>query len=148
MTVTIGKRNLELAKTTLKADDALDYASPEGKALTPPSGKPYNVIIDGTVGLPYARASKEMTPSSIIVRCAPSPGVMLERLFRKVLFSKKAVDVLFTTGNGKDLDILADLVTKGVLTILIDSEYTFDNLPEAWTKVAAGRVTGKIVVKY
>lgn len=46
----------------------------------------------------------------------------------------------------KDLDILADLLDKGVVKSYISHRYQFSQMAEAHTQIATGQTTGKIVV--
>ena len=148
VTTTVGKRNLDFAKTTLKADDALDYATPEGKALTPPSGKPYDAVMEGPRPIPFNTISPNMAAKSVLLRCSPGPAEFLEKLWYVVTMAGKRTDVVLVNSSGKDLEIVGGLVAQGKVTVAVDSVFEFAKAPDAWAKCIEAHNTGKIVIKH
>ncbi|KAL6978843.1 hypothetical protein U1Q18_020511 [Sarracenia purpurea var. burkii] len=51
VTATCGARNIDFVRS-LGADEVLDYKTPEGEALTSPSGLKYDAVIHCTTGIP------------------------------------------------------------------------------------------------
>lgn len=52
VTATCGARNLALVAGELGADEALDYATPDGAALRSPSGRRYDAVVHCAPHLP------------------------------------------------------------------------------------------------
>ena len=70
---------------------------------------------------------------------------------RKVYAASAAADAsycwFFTEPNGDQLREIARLVDSGAIKPVIDSEFTFDQLPAALAHLEKGRARGKVVLK-
>jgi NADPH:quinone reductase-like Zn-dependent oxidoreductase len=59
---------------------------------------------------------------------------------------KRKISILFAEPNTKDLTQIAQWISTGQVKCLIDSEFEFENVPEAYRRLKTGRARGKVVV--
>ena len=148
VTATAGTRNEGFVKNTLKADDFLDYKSPEGQQLKPPSGKPYDVVIDGTSNLTWKVVRPQLAPKGIWLHLTPPPSFMGVALWQSITFQSQRALPFIAVQKNDDLATLANLVAEGKLKVAKDVVVPFEKAPEAWEKSIAGHAVGKVVVKH
>ncbi|GMI69215.1 chloroplast envelope Quinone Oxidoreductase Homolog [Hibiscus trionum] len=146
VTATCGARNMELVKS-LGADEVLDYKTPEGKALTSPSGRKYDIVIHCTTNIPWSTFEANLTPNGKVVDTTPGFGTLLSVAVKKITFSKKQLIPVFTDPKKENLDFLVKLVKAGKLKPVIDSKLPLSKAGEAWGKSIDGHATGKILVE-
>jgi alcohol dehydrogenase len=54
---------------------------------------------------------------------------------------------LFMHSSGTDLELLAKLVDDGLLTVVVDRTFGFDEIADAFEYLETGRAKGKVVVR-
>ncbi|KAL4366376.1 hypothetical protein GQ457_05G003990 [Hibiscus cannabinus] len=146
VTATCGARNMDLVRR-LGADEVLDYKTPEGKALTSPSGRKYDIIIHCTTNIPWSTFEPNLTPKGKVLDTTPGFGTLMSVAMKKITCSKKQLIPLFTAPKKENLDFLVKLVKAGKLKPVIDSKHPLSKVEEAWGKSIDGRATGKILVE-
>ncbi|KAL4368194.1 hypothetical protein GQ457_05G004000 [Hibiscus cannabinus] len=146
VTATCGARNMDLIRR-LGADEVLDYKTPEGKALTSPSGRKYDIIIHCTTNIPWSTFAANLTPKGKVVDTTPGFGNMMSAAMKKITCSKKKLVVVLTDPKKENLDYLVKLVKSGKLKPVIDSKHPLNKVGEAWGKSMEGHATGKIIVE-
>ncbi|KAK8517927.1 hypothetical protein V6N13_128086 [Hibiscus sabdariffa] len=146
VTATCGARNMELVRR-LGADEVLDYKTPEGKALTSPSDRKYDIIIHCTTNIPWSTFEPNLTPKGKVVDTTPGFGTLMSVAMKKITCSKKQLIPVFTAPKKENLDFLVKLVKAGKLKPVIDSKHPLSKVEEAWGKSMDGHATGKILVE-
>lgn len=144
ITATCGERNMEFVRT-LGADEVLDYRSHEGQALSSPSGRKYDVLLDGTHGLTWKVVGPVLGPTGKWLHLSPDPAIFASAALS--MLSKQRLVPVTSAATSADLTTLAGLVAQGALKVDVDSELPFSELPEAWKKCQTGRYRGKIIIK-
>ncbi|KAL9228354.1 hypothetical protein vseg_003944 [Gypsophila vaccaria] len=146
VTATCGARNLEFVKS-LGADEVLDYKTPEGAALTSPSGKKYDYVIHGGPAFPWSTFEPNLSPTGKVIELTPSPGTMWTFALRKLTFSKKQLVPLLLIPKTDNFEYVVNLVKEGKLKTVIDSRYSLSKAEDAWAKIMDGHATGKIIIE-
>lgn len=133
--------NVEICKE-LGADQVINYKTEDwGDVL---AGKDFDLILDG-VGLMEdltERAPKVLKKGGdfvSIINFDPSAKEKCSDGVRFALFLIKS--------NGTELQLIADMAAKDDLKVLVDSEFSFKDLPAAMKKNSTGRSIGKIMIK-
>ncbi|XP_004290167.1 PREDICTED: putative quinone-oxidoreductase homolog, chloroplastic [Fragaria vesca subsp. vesca] len=146
VTATCGARNIDFVKG-LGADEVLDYKTPEGAALSSPSGRKYDAVIHCATAIPWSTFKANLSPSGKVIDISPRLSNWLTMAVNKLTFSKKQLVQLMVNPTAENLDYLVKLVKEGKLKTVIDSKYPLSKAEEAWAKSIDGHATGKIIVE-
>ncbi|CAL0304369.1 unnamed protein product [Lupinus luteus] len=146
VTATCGARNIDFVKG-LGADEVLDYRTPEGAALTSPSGRKYDAVIHCTTGIPWSTFDPNLTENGKVVDLTPGLSSLTTFALKKFTFSKKQLVPYFVTVKREGLAYLVQLVKDGKLKTVIDSKFPLSKAEDAWAKSIDGHATGKIIVE-
>ncbi|KAL2329394.1 hypothetical protein Fmac_022821 [Flemingia macrophylla] len=146
VTATCGARNIDLVKG-LGADEVLDYRTPEGVALTSPSGRKYDAVINCTTGIPWSTFDPNLTEKGVVVDLTPNPTSLMTAALKKLTFSKKRLVPFFVNVKREGLEYLVQLLKDGKLKSVIDSKFPLSQAEDAWAKSIDGHATGKIIVE-
>ncbi|KAL6656283.1 hypothetical protein ACP70R_007109 [Stipagrostis hirtigluma subsp. patula] len=147
VTATCGARNLGLVKS-LGADEALDYATPEGAALRSPSGRRYDVVVHcAKTGFPWSVFEPVLAGGGMVVDITPGFASVATALVQRLTFSKKRLVPLIVSPKKEEMELLVGMVKQGKLKTVIDSRYPLSRAQEGWGKSMSGHATGKIVVE-
>ncbi|KAK9726614.1 hypothetical protein RND81_05G227000 [Saponaria officinalis] len=146
VTATCGTRNLDLVKS-LGADEVIDYTTPDGAALTSPSGKRYDYVIHCATGFPWAKFDPNLSTYGKVIDLTPGLSSMVTFLVKKITFSKKQLVPLLVTPKAENLAYLVNLAKEGKLKTVIDSKHSLSEAADAWGKMMGGHATGKIIVQ-
>ncbi|KAI3834126.1 hypothetical protein MKW92_008063 [Papaver armeniacum] len=146
VTATCGARNIEFVKS-LGADEVLDYKTPEGVALTSPSGCKYDFVIHCATGIPFSTFEPNLSAKGKVIDITPGPSAMLVAAFKKLTFSKKGLVPLLMIPKSENLAYLVNLVKEGKLKTIVDSKHPLSRAEDAWAKSIEGHATGKIIVE-
>lgn len=146
VTTTCGARNIDFVKS-LGADEVIDYRTPEGAALKSPSGKKYDYVIHGTLGVPWSTFEPNLSTNGKVIDLTPGPSAMWTFAVKKLTFSKKQLVPLIMKPKAENLEFLVNLVKEKKLKTVVDSTYPLSKGEDAWEKIMSGRATGKIVVE-
>jgi NADPH:quinone reductase-like Zn-dependent oxidoreductase len=117
-------RNLELVKD-LGADKVIDYTTTDFTK----SSETYDLVFDAVGKMDSSQRKVSLTESGIYLNVDKDSGGM----------GKSADQIEY-------LVLLKELMEEGNLKSVIDSTYTFEQIPEAHTYVETGRKRGSIVV--
>uniref|UniRef100_A0A1B0BRP7 Enoyl reductase (ER) domain-containing protein n=1 Tax=Glossina palpalis gambiensis TaxID=67801 RepID=A0A1B0BRP7_9MUSC len=145
----------------LGADCVIDYRNPS-KMATLRNFAPYDLVLDcsgqgseaaETLDFKY---DQYVTFSSPLLRNIDSSGVglgllknfanILEANVKSLTNSKGLIKYGFFIPAPQGIELLKQLVERKKLLPLIDSCYKFEELPEAFKRVKAGHLRGKVVV--
>lgn len=146
VTATCGARNIDFVKS-LGADEVLDYKTPEGAALTSPSGRKYDAVVHCSTGIPWSTFEPQLTENGKVVDLTPSLSALATFALKKLTFSKKQLVPLLLTSKKENLNYLVQLVKEGQLKSVIDSRFPLSRGEDAWAKSIDGHATGKIIVE-
>ncbi|CAD5179609.1 unnamed protein product [Musa acuminata subsp. malaccensis] len=147
VTATCGARNVDLVKR-LGADEVLDYKTPEGKSLSSPSGRKYDVVIHCTVGISWSTFEPNLAANGVVINLTPTPWTWFHSVVKRLTFAKKKlVPLLIFVHDKEDLRFLVQLVRDGKVTTVVDSRHQLSEAAAAWAKSMEGHATGKIIVE-
>ena len=139
--------NVELVRS-LGADHVVDYTRTDFTRAE----KRYDVILDNVEAKPLAAVRRALTPTSTLIPNSGRGGRWLGPLGRivkaRVLsgFTRQQLRPFTSVGKRQDLLTLADLLTTGQVTPVIDRTYALDEAADALRYVAAGHTRGKVVI--
>ncbi|EEE70002.1 hypothetical protein OsJ_29918 [Oryza sativa Japonica Group] len=122
----------------LGADEALDYATPDGAALRSPSGRRYDAVVHCAPHLPWQvfdRVLAEGDTGGVVVDITPSPAALATALLHRVTFSKKRLTPFMFSPSKADMELLVAMARQGKLKPAVDSCHPLSD------------ATGKVVVK-
>jgi NADPH:quinone reductase-like Zn-dependent oxidoreductase len=145
VTVTCGARNIDLMKS-LGADEVLDYKTPEGAQLQSPSGKKYDVVIQGAHYQPFSYFKPQLAPRATVIDLTPSPKLILTTVLQRLTFSQQKFIPFVMSHTADYLNSLTNLIKDGKLKTIVDSIYPLSRAEDAWAHYIDGHTTGKVLV--
>jgi NADPH:quinone reductase-like Zn-dependent oxidoreductase len=101
---------------------------------------------------PLAAARRALTPTGTLIPNSGHGGRWLGPIGRIVTarvlpgFTRQQLKPFTSVGKRQDLPTLADLLTSGQVTTVIDRTYPLDEAADALRYVAAGHTRGKVVI--
>ena len=140
-------RNVDLVRS-LGADHVVDYTRTDFTRTE----KRYDVILDNVEAQPLAAVRRALTPTGTLIPNSGRGGRWLGPIGRivkaRVLsgFTRQQLRPFVSVEKRQDLLTLADLLTTGQVTPVIDRTYPLDEAADALRYVAAGHTRGKVVV--
>uniref|UniRef100_A0A0E0M311 Enoyl reductase (ER) domain-containing protein n=1 Tax=Oryza punctata TaxID=4537 RepID=A0A0E0M311_ORYPU len=136
VTATFGARNLALIVGELGANEALDYATPDGAALRSPSGRRYDAVVHCAPHSPWSVFDRVLAADAggVVVDITPSPAAAATPLLHR----KRLTPLIFSPNK-------TDMARQGKLKPVVDSCYALSDAPEAWAKSMGGHATGKVI---
>ncbi|XP_004292350.1 PREDICTED: quinone-oxidoreductase homolog, chloroplastic-like [Fragaria vesca subsp. vesca] len=106
VTITCGARNVELVKS-LRADEVLDYKTPEGVAVKSPSGRKYDFVIhSSSKAIPWSVFEPNLSSNGKVIDLTANLSSMFTFVLKKITFSKKTLVPLIINGKGENLDFV------------------------------------------
>ena len=136
-----------LVVCSLGADHVVDYTRTDFTR----ADKRYDVILDNVEAQPLAAVRRALTPTGTLIPNSGRGGRSLGPLGRivkvRVLsgFTRQQLRPFVSVEKRQDLLTLADLLTTGQVTPVIDRTYPLDEAADALRYVAAGHTRGKVV---
>lgn len=112
----------------------------------------YDVILDNVEAQPLAAVRRALTPTGTLIPNSGRGGRWLGPIGRivkaRVLsgFTRQQLRPFTSVEKREDLLTLADLLTTGQVTPVIDRTYPLDAAADALRYVAAGHTRGKVVI--
>ncbi|MCI5077843.1 NAD(P)-dependent alcohol dehydrogenase [Oricola sp.] len=135
-----GADNLDLVRS-LGADDVVDYSK---QTITELHSR-FDVVLDTVGKLTYATAKRVLKPGGRYVPLEFSGREMIEALLAKLTGGPKMI--LNVSGDSReDMQCLADLMEKGELRAVVDSQYPLEQIAEAHRRVETRHARGAVVV--
>ena len=139
--------NVDLVRS-LGADHVVDYTRTDFTRTE----KRYDVILDNVEAQPLAAVRRALTPTGTLIPNSGRGGRWLGPLGRivkaRVLsgFTRQQLKPFLSVGKRQDLLTLADLLTTGQVTPVIDRTHPLDEAADALRHVGAGHTRGKVVI--
>ncbi len=140
-------KNVELVKS-LGANHVIDYTKED---FTKGSVR-YDVILDCVGNQPLLACRGVLTPNGKYIMVGGPSGPWLsplDRMIRMLVLSRfvgQDLSMMLAKQDGKDLSIIADLMTSGKVTPVIDRQYKLSEVPEAIRYLEKGHARGKVVI--
>ena len=140
----------------LGADFAVDHRKEDWpkkvkeitKSISKTQGKKagIDVIFEHIGGSHWNKELTLLKYGSTIVTTGATTGYYVETDLRQIFF--KGINILGSTqGTRAELETSLGWMSKGKIKSIIDSEFTFENAPEAHKKMLQGGIFGKILMK-
>lgn len=127
---------------SLGADKVIDYTQENVYAL----GQQFDIVFDTVSNLDFRRIKALLKPNGVMINTLPTPKAMLTQLLTS--FSAKKFKSINNNPTSENITFLAKLVADKKLRVIVDREYTLDQLPEAHQYSETGKAKGKILVKF
>lgn len=140
-------RNVDLVRS-LGADHVIDYTRTDFTR----TGKRYDVILDNVEAQPLGAVRQALTATGTLIPNSGRGGRWFGPLGRivkaRVLsgFTRQLLLPFASVGERQDLLTLAELLTTGQVTPVIDRTYPLDEAAGALRYVGAGHTRGKVVI--
>jgi len=141
VTAVCGGGNLDAVKS-LGADEVLNYKTVNWKTL---EGK-FDVVYETVNKLDYKLCKSLLKKEGTLILGAADFGTMLKGISHQLFSRHKVLSGMIKTKK-EDIDFIAMLLEKNVLTPLIDRSYTMDEIQEAHRYVESGRKRGNVVLE-
>jgi len=129
---------------SLGADHVIDYKNERFTG----NGLQYNVILGINGNYPLSDYRKALTSNGTYVMV----GGSLSQVFKSLLFGwllsfgSKKMKSLAAKANTNDLELLTQLLGKGIIKPVIDRRYPLDKAADAMNYLKQGHSTGKVVI--
>lgn len=134
--------NVELMRS-LGADHVVDYTQEDFTR----GERRYDLILDNVGNHAFSDLRRALTPQGRIIPNSGHGGMSyVVKAFLLAPFMRQQDKPLFTTTNGKDLDVLRELIEASKVIPVIDRTYSFDQIPAALGYAAGGHARGKVVI--
>ncbi len=140
-------RNLDMVGR-LGADHVVDYTTADFTR----TGKRYDVILDNVEAQPLAAVRRALASTGTLIPNSGRGGRWLGPIGRILKaralsgFTRQQLKPFTSIAKRQDLLVLADLLSTGQITPVIDRTYPLDEAADAMRYIAAGHTRGKVVV--
>jgi NADPH:quinone reductase-like Zn-dependent oxidoreductase len=143
-------RNAEMARS-IGADQVIDYTREDFATST----ERYDVIFDLVGNRALADFRKVLKADGVFIGCGgggpekPAGELLLGMLRQTVAgwFAKQKIVGFIARRSKADLEILRELLAKGVIKPVIDRSYSLAEVPEAIRYLEEGHARGKVVIQ-
>ncbi len=126
----------------LGADKVIDYTKENVYSIS----QQFDIVFDTVSNLDFGKIKAMLKPQGVMINTLPTPKAMLIQLFTS--FSAKKFKSINNNPTAENISLLAKLVADKKLRVIVDREYTLDQLPEAHQYSETGKAKGKILVKF
>jgi NADPH:quinone reductase-like Zn-dependent oxidoreductase len=132
---------------SLGADQVVDYKKTDWARPPGSGGRPYDVILDaGGAHIPFARARQGLAPNGVYLDTFPDGARFLNGFTTRITSRQRCVPFMLKTDHSL-LQDLAAWAAKGVLQPRVAEHIALEQVPQALTRMEAGQVAGKVVVR-
>jgi NADPH:quinone reductase-like Zn-dependent oxidoreductase len=143
-------RNVELVRS-VGADHVVDYMQEDFTR----SGERYDVMLDVAGTRSWSECARVLEPqATLVIVGAPKGGRLLGPLghvarLRLASLRSSAKAVFFVARLTRaDLEVLAEMLTAGTVTPVVDKRYALSEIADAFEYLGAGHARGKVVVDF
>lgn len=155
VTVTCSTAKASLCQE-LGADEIIDYKTTDVVAKLREQGKVFAVVVDNVGNSPpnlYAASDAFLLPKGHFkfvggaVNFATARSLLPSALLPSFLGgAKHRLEAFITRASHDDLRQIGQWMSEGKVRTVVDSEYSFDQVPDAYRRLKEGSSAGKIVV--
>jgi NADPH:quinone reductase-like Zn-dependent oxidoreductase len=141
-------RNVEMVRS-IGADRVFDYTREDFMK----SGEQYDVILDNVGNRALLDYRRVMTPKGVLVIIGGPDGAWIGPMIGPIKallvspFVEQEFGMILAEMNPQDLTELANLMSAGKVTPVIDRTYALDEVPQAIGYLETGRARGKVVIR-
>jgi NADPH:quinone reductase-like Zn-dependent oxidoreductase len=141
-------RNVEMVRS-IGADRVFDYTREDFME----SGERYDVILDNVGNRPLLDYRRVLKPKGVMVIIGGPDGAWIGPMvgpIKAVLvspFVEQEFGMILAEMNPQDLTELANLMSAGKVTPVIDRTYALNEVPQAIGYLETGRARGKVVIR-
>ncbi|PGK51794.1 NAD(P)-dependent alcohol dehydrogenase [Priestia megaterium] len=140
VTAVCSTKNLELVKF-LGANRAIDYTTMDFSAI----GDKFDVIFEAVGKSSFSACMKSLKKNGTYINIA-NPLPSFRMLWTKLTSRKKLIFGQNSPETPEALNYLKELIETGVLKVLIDRCYTFEDIIEAHKYVEKGHKKGNVII--
>lgn len=126
----------------LKPDRFVDYKQIDIKTLD----EKYDIIFDIVGTESFLSLKHLLNPNGTYISTLPRPKILFHKFISVFTQGLKAKTFLMKS-NGKDLDLLNQMVAEKKLRVFIDKSFQLDEIAEAHKYSESGMAEGKIVIR-
>jgi NADPH:quinone reductase-like Zn-dependent oxidoreductase len=128
---------------SLGADHVVDYTREDFTQ----SGKRYDLILDNVANRTFRDLRRALAPQGKIIPNSGHGGMgYVFKAYFLSSFTRRQELPFLTSGNGKDLAVLKDLIESGKLAPVIDRTYPLSETPDAFRYLIENHAKGKVVI--
>lgn len=128
---------------SLGADHVVDYSREDFTQ----SGKRYDLILDNVANRTFRDLRRALAPQGKIIPNSGHGGMgYVFKAYFLSSFTRWQERPFLTSGNGKDLAVLKDLIESGKLAPVIDRTYPLSETPDALRYLIENHAKGKVVI--
>lgn len=140
VTAVCSTRNVDIIKS-LGINHVIDYK----KESIFEKDYTYDVILGVNGYHPISKYLKALKPNGKFILVGGSPKQMPRAMIRSI--GNKKIKIFMQTPKQEDLNFIKELVEKNQLTVVIDQQFSFTELPHAFEYFEEGHAHGKVVVQ-
>ena len=141
VTTVCSQKNFNLVKS-LGADQCIDYRNEDFRKIQ----NKFDIIFDVTGFLNASNCFSALKPEGHLILISASLYEMLSSVFINLL-SRKKVIVGVTTESANNLEWVLEQIEAGKLKVVLDQEFTMDQIVEAHRYVEVRHRQGNVVLK-
>ena len=154
VTVSCSTANIDLCKS-LGADEVIDYTTQDVLETLKSSPQKYDLVVDyvGNGQNLFWHGHEFTTPDAKFVTVAVSHHLSMIWFIARAQFlpgfvsgAKRQHVTVFGHPNVKDLEQMAAWMVQGKVKPIIDSEFKFEQIKQAYQRAKTGRARGKIII--
>jgi NADPH:quinone reductase-like Zn-dependent oxidoreductase len=140
-------RNLDLVRS-LGADRVIDYTREDFAT----GSDRYDIVLDCHASRSLLACARVLAPTGRYIVVGAPGGGLLGPLRPAVMaaalapFVRRTLTMMMAKPNQDDLALIADLMTTGAVTPVIDRRYPLDEVPDAIRYLEQGHARGKVVI--
>lgn len=123
------------------ADVVIDYRAPDAASFS----SPFDVILDASGALPFARGKAALSPRGVLVEPSPTIPLVIGSTLANLFRGRKHM-ALMSVPKRADLEELAREVADGSLRPLVARTFNLSEAEKALAFMEKGGVVGKVVV--
>lgn len=140
VTAVCSTRNVEICKS-LGIDHVIDYK----RETIFEKNQKYDLILGVNGYQPIHAYLKVLKPNGRFIHVGGSQNQMSQAMLRSI--GNKKINVFMQSHKQEDLNFIRELVESKQLTAVIDRQFSFNELPEAFKYFEEGHAQGKVIVK-
>jgi NADPH:quinone reductase-like Zn-dependent oxidoreductase len=153
VTTTCSTGNVELCKS-LGADEILDYKKVDILSSLKKKGQVFDLAVDnvGSLANLYEQSHNFIKPSGTFAQVGTGGGMAMGSIFRRMLQpgflggGRRRFHFVRVSSNTEDYVKIGKLLVEGKVRVVIDESFKWQDAPNAFEKLRAGHVKGKIVI--
>ena len=128
------------ALTKLGADHVIDYTKCDFTTM----GHTYDLVIDMVADKAPRDYRRALRSGGRFVMVGGTTGALIRALFSRK--RDKKIEILAHKPDPADLEILADMYARGMISPVLDRQFELDEVPAAMSYFGTGKAIGKVLI--